>query len=299
MPGIEVSSSAKTDPVAGFKPGTKAEAGGKTGKHLLRGRPPAVSLHSQLVGSREKHLPPASWQPAAPPRAAAASQGKRRSLEAQPCPGRDGETVAGGKTLPSHPFFPHTPALCVSQGRPAAPAAGHSAGLGASSRQSRQGSRGGEGLTGQPLQGRSTAPASTQGMGFRVCTFLSSSTPPAPNRSATAAAKERSPRVRLVKKQAFILHVLLTVTAWRHCSCQSYYETNQVPDSGLALPHPQESQHCTKLYLQGKQSETVSPKTPCNSEENVQDKCDSYALCTARLPTGCSQDWWKPRASCH
>lgn len=139
---------------------------------------------------------------------------------------------------------------------------------------------------------------STQGMEFRVCAFLSS-TPSAPDRSTTAAAKERSPRVRLVKKQAFILHVLLTVTAWRHCSCQSYYETNQVPDSGLALPHPQESQHCTKLYLQGKQSETVSPKTPCNSEENVQDKCDSYALHTARLPTGCSQDWWKPRASRH
>lgn len=45
-------------------------------------------------------------------------------------------------------------------------------------------------------------------------------------------------------------------------SCQSYYETNQVPDSGLALPHPQESQHCTKLYLQGKQSEMARPKNP-------------------------------------
>lgn len=158
MPDIEVSSSAETDPVAGFKPGTKAEDGGKSGKHLLRGRPPAVSLHSQLAGSGEEHLPPASWQPAAPPRTAAASQGKRRSPEAQPCPGRDRETVAGGKTLPSHPFFPHTPALCVSQGRLAAPAVGHTAGLGASSRQSRQGSGGGEGLTGQHLQGRSTAP---------------------------------------------------------------------------------------------------------------------------------------------
>lgn len=114
MPDIEVSSSAETDPVAGFKPGTKAKDGGKSGKHLVRGRPLAVSLHSQLAGSGEKHLPPASWQPAAPPRTAAALQGKRRSLEAQPYPGRDGETVAGGKTLPSHPFFSTYPCfVCV------------------------------------------------------------------------------------------------------------------------------------------------------------------------------------------
>lgn len=51
---------------------------------------------------------------------------------------------------------------------------------------------------------------------LRVCTFLySSSSPPAPARSAAAATK-KSPSARVVKKQAFILHMLLTVTAWRH-----------------------------------------------------------------------------------
>lgn len=119
-----------------------------------------------------------SGQPAAPPRAAAAMLGNN----VQPCSG-----TAAKMTLPSLHSL-----LCVCPR--AAQAAGHQL---------------------QTGQGGSEGPAGAQGL--RVCIFLySSSSPPAPARSAAAATKEKSPSARVVKKQAFILHVLLTVTAWRH-----------------------------------------------------------------------------------
>lgn len=72
-----------------------------------------------------------------------------------------------------------------------------------------------EGDQQQAGQGGSEGPAGAQGL--RVHTFLySSSSTPALARSAAAATKEKSPSASIVKKQAFILHVLLTVTAWRH-----------------------------------------------------------------------------------
>lgn len=68
-------------------------------------------------------------------------------------------------------------------------------------------------------------------------------------------------------------------------SCQSYYETNQVPDSGLALPHPPRESTLYKTLFTGKTVRNgKSKKPPCNSEENVQDKCDSYTLHTAGFP---------------
>lgn len=97
---------------------------------------------------------------------------------------------------------------------------------------------------------------------LRVCTFLySSSSPPAPARSAAAATK-KSPSARVVKKQAFILHVLLTVTAWRHSLAKVIMKQIKSQTQASLFPTPQESQHCTKLYLQGKQSEMASPKNP-------------------------------------
>lgn len=95
-----------------------------------------------------------------------------------------------------------------------------------------------------------------------MCTFLySSSSPPAPARSAAAATK-KSPSARVVKKQAFILHVLLTVTAWRHSLAKVIMKQIKSQTQASLFPTPQESQHCTKLYLQGKQSEMASPKNP-------------------------------------
>lgn len=210
----------------------------------------------------------------------------------------------GGKTLPSYPFSTYPTFWVLGW-----PSSGCRTRRGA--RGQLQGEQGDRGAVSQHLQGGSTAPACARGTGLRVSTFRYSFLPPLPCScqvsNSCCEGEELQSQASLKKKtkiqhKLFILHVLLTVTAWRHCSCQSYYETNQVPDSsGLALPHPQESQHCTKLYLQGKQSETGSPKkTPCNSKEkNIQDKCDSYALRTARLPTGSSRGWWKPRASSH
>lgn len=134
----------------------------------------------------------------------------------------------------------------------------------------------------QAGQGDSEGPAGAQGLG--VCTFLySSSSPPAQVSSSCHEGEE--PQRQGSEKTGFYSSCAAHSHSLETLSCQSYYETNQVPDSGLALPHPQESQHCTKLYLQGKQSEMASPKKPpCNSEENVQDKCDSYTLHTASFP---------------
>lgn len=121
-----------------------------------------------------------SWQPAAPPRTAAATLGNTRPLK------RSHALERLEKLLPSLHSL-----LCVC------PRADQAAGD-----QLQEG------------QGGSKGPAGAQGL--RVCTFLySSSSPPAPARSAAAATK-KSPSARVVKKQAFILHVLLRVTAWRH-----------------------------------------------------------------------------------
>lgn len=109
----------------------------------------------------------------------------------------------------------------------------------------------------QAGQGGSEGPAGAQGL--RVCIFLySSSSPPAQVSSCHEEELQRqgSEKTGFYSSCAAHSHSLETL------SCQSYYETNQVPDSGLAFPHPQESQHCTKLYLQGKQSEMASPKNP-------------------------------------
>lgn len=109
----------------------------------------------------------------------------------------------------------------------------------------------------QAGQGDSEGPAGAQGLG--VCTFLySSSSPPAQVSSSCHEGEE--PQRQGSEKTGFYSSCAAHSHSLETLSCQSYYETNQVPDSGLALPHPQESQHCTKLYLQGKQSEMASPK---------------------------------------
>lgn len=167
-----------------------------------------------------------SWQPAAPPRTAAATLGNTRPLK------RSHALERLEKLLPSLHSL-----LCVC------PRADQAAGD-----QLQEG------------QGGSKGPAGAQGL--RVCTFLySSSSPPAPARSAAAATK-KSPSARVVKKQAFILHVLLTVTAWRHSLAKVIMKQIKSQTQASLFPTPQESQHCTKLYLQGKQSEMASPKNP-------------------------------------
>lgn len=64
-------------------------------------------------------------------------------------------------------------------------------------------------------QGRGTVKGLQEHRGSE-CAHFCILPPPLLLRSAAAATKEKSPSARVVKKQAFILHVLLTVTAWRH-----------------------------------------------------------------------------------
>lgn len=136
----------------------------------------------RLEASGTRTFPQPSWQPAAPPRAAAATLGNTGRWRCSHALG-----TAAEMTLPSLHSL-----LCVC---PRADQA--------------------EGDQQQAGQGGSEGPAGAQGL--RVHTFLySSSSTPALARSAAAATKEKSPSASIVKKQAFILHVLLTVTAWRH-----------------------------------------------------------------------------------
>lgn len=167
---------------------TKAQLGGKTGKHRLRGRAPAASLRSQ------------------------------------------------------------------GRGRAAALAAGHTAGLGASS----------EGLAG-PQHGSSVS------AGLRLCTFpYSSFAPPAPARSAAAAAaaKKRSPRGRLVKKNQNqnLLFFLCCSQSQLGDAAPAKVIMKQIKSQTQALLFPTpKSQHCTKLLFTGKKSQkTVSPNPPRN-----------------------------------
>lgn len=167
-----------------------------------------------------------SWQPAAPPRTAAATLGNTRPLK------RSHALERLEKLLPSLHSL-----LCVC------PRADQAAGD-----QLQEG------------QGGSKEPAGAQGL--RVCTFLYSSSSPSCSCQVSSSCHEEEPQRQGSEKTGFYSSCAAHSHSLETLSCQSYYETNQVPDSGLALPHPQESQHCTKLYLQGKQSEMASPKNP-------------------------------------
>lgn len=147
----------------GVKPGRK----GETGKGKTSG-----SRH-QL--SREKHLQET------PPR-----------VPAMPWKGWRNRSWGRGKTLPSYPFSAYPTFWVLGW-----PSSGCRTRRGA--RGQLQGEQGDRGAGSQHLQGGSTAPACARGTGLRVSTFRYSFHPsPAPARSAAAAVKERSSRVRLV-----------------------------------------------------------------------------------------------------
>lgn len=137
----------------------------------------------------------------------------------------------------NNPSLSPQPALCVSQGTP-------------SSRGPAPGRAGGQ----------RGACRSTGAQGVHIFVFLLL---PSCSRQVRSSCHEgEEPQRQGSEKTGFYSSCAAHSHSLETLSCQSYYETNQVPDSGLALPHPQESQHCTKLYLQGKQTEMASPKNP-------------------------------------
>lgn len=110
----------------------------------------------------------------------------------------------------------------------------------------------------QAGQRGSKGPVGAQGL--RVCTFLLfSSSPPA--RSAAAATK-KSPSARVVKKQAFILHVLLTVTAWRHSLAKVIMKQIKSQTQASLFPTPKRVNIVqNSIYRENSQKRRVQ-KTP-------------------------------------
>lgn len=182
---------------------------------------PNGSLYIQLPNLWDTDLSPAFMAASCSSQSCSCYTGQHRTPNVQPCSG----TTAKITSLSPQPAF-----VCLRADQ----------------------------TTGDQLQagqGGSEGPAGAQGL--RVCIFLySSSSPPA----QVSSCHEEEPQIQGSEKTGFYSSCAAHSHSLETLSCQSYYETNQVPDSGLALPHPQESQHCTKLYLQGKQSEMASPK---------------------------------------